>query len=199
MWAISRKGKSSLVEEFIDYLESKRIDAKAFKAGDVKLFAEWEMVFAQVHPKSFTSQKLYLINNIRRRFLLPGDKVKSGKKVGVKSPPKLPVAKVKLKVTPKPKVALTKGKQDGVLAKVVKPNIQTSKKVEGESYSVKKTLAPKTPLKTKKEDGGKVLKPKIKPLVKNEKGQVTEKGLISNKPNKTNSLRPKVVIKKKDT
>ncbi len=68
------------MDEFVDYLEGKRIDAIIFLAKEPILYKEWEGEFLQMHPKSFTSQKLYLINNIRRLYLLPEDRVVKKKK-----------------------------------------------------------------------------------------------------------------------
>jgi hypothetical protein len=55
---------------FEEYLISKKIDGLAFSQAEPKLFEEWRQEFDQQHPKSFTAQKLFLINNIRRRFQL---------------------------------------------------------------------------------------------------------------------------------
>nr|WP_305953149.1 hypothetical protein [Emticicia oligotrophica] len=33
-------------------------------------FAEWRRLFAEMHPESFTSQKKFLINPTRRKYLL---------------------------------------------------------------------------------------------------------------------------------
>jgi hypothetical protein len=55
---------------FEDYLISKKIDAKAFKAGELTLYENWDLEFMQMHPRSFTAQKLYLINPIRLKYTL---------------------------------------------------------------------------------------------------------------------------------
>jgi len=54
---------------FDEYLLLKKIDAKAFKMGDKELYSSLKVVYDQVSPKSFTSQKLYLINPLRRKYL----------------------------------------------------------------------------------------------------------------------------------
>lgn len=51
-----------------EYLHQKKIDAAALKSAEPKRFEEWETVWKEVHPNSFTSQKLYLINRIRRKY-----------------------------------------------------------------------------------------------------------------------------------
>ncbi len=55
---------------FKGYLNSKKIDATKFEAGDPVLYEKLETVFAQTHPDSFTAQKLFLINPIRRKYIL---------------------------------------------------------------------------------------------------------------------------------
>jgi hypothetical protein len=58
---------------FQEYLVSKKIDAKAFSAAEPAVFNVWEREFEQMHPNSFTIQKLNLINPIRRKYQLPLD------------------------------------------------------------------------------------------------------------------------------
>lgn len=58
---------------FEEYLRSKKIDSEAFKNGDEARWTEFSKVFNQVHPKSFTAQKLFLINGLRRSFPLKQD------------------------------------------------------------------------------------------------------------------------------
>ncbi len=52
------------------YCEAKKIDASAFLLKEKELYTELKEVFEQVHPDSFTQQKLFLINNIRRKYQL---------------------------------------------------------------------------------------------------------------------------------
>ncbi len=56
---------------FEQYLISKKIDSSLFKRHEQTLWQAWEKEFDQISPVSFTAQKLYLINPIRRRFPLP--------------------------------------------------------------------------------------------------------------------------------
>ncbi len=83
--------------EFTEYLGSKNIDPKKFLGADPEMYQELKKLFDQVHPNSFTAQKLFLINAIRRKYPLveqpiadsavqPG-KMKS--KIVVKPKPKL--------------------------------------------------------------------------------------------------------------
>ncbi len=55
---------------FNDYLISKKIDAVAFQQHDPSLFGEWQYLFGQMHPESFTAQKKFLINKIRRKYII---------------------------------------------------------------------------------------------------------------------------------
>lgn len=56
--------------EFDEYLKQKKIDADAFQKADQARFGEWNELFKTIHPDSFTAQKKFLINDIRRRYLL---------------------------------------------------------------------------------------------------------------------------------
>jgi len=54
--------------DFIEYCHSKRIDASRFLALEHARFSEWEHIFNQSGATSFTQQKLFLINDVRRRY-----------------------------------------------------------------------------------------------------------------------------------
>ncbi|MEQ6167864.1 MULTISPECIES: hypothetical protein [unclassified Ekhidna] len=56
--------------EFKEYLKDKKIDPDKFKVGDPAQYDEFKQIFDQVHPNSFTQQKLFLINKIRRSYQL---------------------------------------------------------------------------------------------------------------------------------
>ena len=58
------------MEEFEKYLADKKIDAEKFRAAEPERWEEFKTLFYQVHPNSFTTQKLYLINKIRRLYHL---------------------------------------------------------------------------------------------------------------------------------
>lgn len=51
---------------FEEYLLLKKIDADAYKMSAASQYAHFETEFLQMHPKSFTDQKLFLINDLRR-------------------------------------------------------------------------------------------------------------------------------------
>lgn len=55
---------------FEEYLATKKIDSTAFKIAEKELWIKFELLFEQMHPKSFTMQKLSLINQIRRKYPL---------------------------------------------------------------------------------------------------------------------------------
>ncbi len=58
------------MEEFEQFLIQKKIDPVSFKKEEPSTFQDFQSLFYQVHPKSFLSQKLFLINKIRRQFPL---------------------------------------------------------------------------------------------------------------------------------
>lgn len=62
---------------FNDYLVKKKIDKKGFAQGQPDRFDEFQQLFNQVHPDSFTAQKLFLINNIRRAYPLKEEVVEA--------------------------------------------------------------------------------------------------------------------------
>jgi hypothetical protein len=49
-----------------DYLRLKKIDADAYQRASPEQYAAFEAQFMHMHPESFTAQKLFLINDIRR-------------------------------------------------------------------------------------------------------------------------------------
>ncbi len=54
-----------------DYLSGKKIDPALFRAAEPARWAEFRTSFEGVHPDSFTAQKKFLLNDLRRRYLLP--------------------------------------------------------------------------------------------------------------------------------
>lgn len=65
---------------FTAYLKSKKIDPKKFFSQEPERFEEWKRNFDQMHPNSFTQQKLFLINKIRRNCPLEETELKEVKK-----------------------------------------------------------------------------------------------------------------------
>jgi len=137
------------VMEFEVYLKEKKIDPMAFKASEPEQWAEFERVFMQMHPKSFTMQKLNLINNIRRKYHLAEEengasKVSSKKMVK----PKIRPAGTGSAKSSKPKMAKPNVKPK---PKMSKPKIDTKSKSEEKQAEEK----PQTP--------------KVKPIIKRPK------------------------------
>ncbi len=77
---------------FREYLISKKIDPERFKKEDTETYRSFNMAFSQMHPESFTAQKLFLINKIRRKYLL--EKIPEEKAAK-------PPGKVKPKIAPR--------------------------------------------------------------------------------------------------
>lgn len=63
------------VQTFEEYLISKKIDSGKFKSGESQLYDDLSVIFDQIHPKSFTQQKLFLINPLRIKYLLSEEAV----------------------------------------------------------------------------------------------------------------------------
>jgi hypothetical protein len=103
-----------VIVSFEEYLLSKKIDSASFKSSESLLWQTWEVEFNQMHPQSFTSQKLYLINPIRLRYPLKVEKVNleaqeiekpivaQASEVSKPAIPKPTVVKPKLPPAPKP-------------------------------------------------------------------------------------------------
>lgn len=79
---------------FETYLISKKIDSQAFRKAEPELWETWKGEFEQMHPNSFTVQKLNLINPIRRKFQLRVAPVSASQQTpSVKPVPPAPVVK----------------------------------------------------------------------------------------------------------
>jgi hypothetical protein len=51
-----------------EYCIKKKINSEAFKASDPNRWNSLKEIFEQVHPNSFTEQKKFLINDLRRQY-----------------------------------------------------------------------------------------------------------------------------------
>lgn len=60
-----------MVDTLDAYCTLKKIDSKAFQDSDKNLWDAWSKEFKEMHPNSFTEQKKFLINKIRRLYPLP--------------------------------------------------------------------------------------------------------------------------------
>lgn len=56
--------------DFQEYCKKKKIDPAAFKNKELSRYEEFAGIFEQVHPESFTQQKKFLINDLRRKYPL---------------------------------------------------------------------------------------------------------------------------------
>ena len=56
--------------EFEEFLKNKKIDESLFKKNEQERWTEWKTLFEQMHPNSFTAQKKFLINDMRKKYLL---------------------------------------------------------------------------------------------------------------------------------
>jgi hypothetical protein len=59
--------------KFEDYLTSKKIDSGLFRERQPDVWLSWKKEFEQLNLNSFTAQKLYLLNPVRRKYLLKSD------------------------------------------------------------------------------------------------------------------------------
>ena len=82
---------------FEEYLISKKIDSQAFRTAQPALWNEWNGLFEAMSPASFTAQKLYLINPLRRKYLLKITEVAAASKASAPAAAR-PIMK------PKPKI-----------------------------------------------------------------------------------------------
>jgi len=75
-----------------EYCVSKKIDSEAFRQGEAEHWAELKSIFEQVHPNSFTEQKKFLINDIRRKYHLKAEakkeEIKKPAQAAIRIPPK---------------------------------------------------------------------------------------------------------------
>jgi hypothetical protein len=55
---------------FEEYLAQKKINAVVFQQKEPAIYQRWKTEFEQMHPDSFTAQKKFLINPIRRKYLI---------------------------------------------------------------------------------------------------------------------------------
>ena len=72
---------------FEEFLIKKRINSSAFQSAEPAQWQEWKSLFEIISEVSFTSQKLYLINAIRRKFLLKNDSAATPKPTAAASKP----------------------------------------------------------------------------------------------------------------
>ena len=104
--------------KFADYLKAKKIDQQAFAKHDSNRYAEFLSIFEQIHQDSFTAQKLFLINQIRKKYPLIFSETEETKAKTIKA------AKPKVNVKPKMKKAETPKNESGEKPKPAKPKVK---------------------------------------------------------------------------
>lgn len=92
--------------DFESYLTSKRIDSVRFKTAEPALWQSWRTDFEQMHPNSFTVQKLNLINPIRRKYQLTVPEAPRVATTEAPKTPSIPVAKAPSANVAKPAVKI---------------------------------------------------------------------------------------------
>jgi len=150
---------------FEEYCTSKKIDATLFKTNDIQLYTELEQLFSLVHPNSFTQQKLFLINNIRRKYQLPFvPKAEKAPKVETPKPASKPIENQEIKASISTETAYSQPKKPA-FKPVIKPIIkkETDSNIEIIDTKISPTNEPK-------EEEAKALetpkKPVFKPVMK---------------------------------
>lgn len=81
---------------FEEFLKSKKIDPIKFLKAEEDQFDQLRILYDQVHPNSFTQQKLFLINSIRRKYVLEETVITEST---------APTKKIKPKILSKPKLS----------------------------------------------------------------------------------------------
>ena len=81
------------VISFKEYLLRKKIDAVAYAKAEPDEYANLKKEFDQMHPDSFTAQKLFIINPMRRTFPF---KEESGVKSEKKTQPRPKIIRPKI-------------------------------------------------------------------------------------------------------
>ena len=183
--------------DFEEYLLSKKIDSGAFKKADPEQWQSWKFIFDQVHPASFTAQKLFLINSFRHLYPVKEAEVEKVQTAKPKKPGKLkpaaeqstaeeqgPEVKVKIEVQPKPKIP---AKAKPIIPGKAKPKIPVKSKpvIPGSKSDSQKA----------EEEGKPIQKPR--PVIKHK--PVSEESISEEKqPNDvTAKPRPKIPVKAK--
>jgi hypothetical protein len=156
---------------FKEYLTGKKIDSDAYKASEPEQWAKFSSVFEQMHPKSFTMQKLNLINGIRRQFPYKELVVDQGQ---VKAKVSRPVMKPKLQTA-------AGSSNDATKKPVIRPKVSVAKPKMGKPVMKPKISKP-------------IIKPKMESDSKDENIEVTKPKPVM----KPKMARPVMKLKDKD-
>jgi hypothetical protein len=190
------------METFETYCQSKKIDPVAFKVKESLLFETLAQRFNLMHPSSFTAQKLFLINQLRRKYLFVATETETPQeqksvpsenkeleiphvvakpKIGMPKMaiiPKTDVAETSLNVAIKPS-----------LKPIIKPKLPSTSNLEDDTVNSQKTQ----PNLTKPIMARPIIE---KPVTDEEK--VSLENLEAPKKAPNLALKPKIPIKKKE-
>ena len=78
-----------------EYCIRKKINSSEFQKAEPQKWAELKLIFEAVHPNSFTEQKKFLINDLRRKFHLKEEPKKEEEVKKVISKPMIKIPPVK--------------------------------------------------------------------------------------------------------
>jgi hypothetical protein len=169
--------------DFETYCKSKRINPEAFLKQEPTEYSYLKNYFEQVHPDSFTAQKLFAINKLRRKYLKDYSEEFASLKEETSKPLLKPAFAIKSKIqVAENKPVSAETEKEASVSPVIKPKIPAAKTEEsidlGEKPKVipKPLIKPKIQVKTEEKEESKetkiveepkisaVLKPKISPL-----------------------------------
>ena len=134
---------------FDEYLTAKKIDSGVFRQCEPQRWREYENVFGQVHPDSFTTQKKFVINDLRRLYHL--------KPAGPENPTVAPEKK-----TARPMMRPAVAKADTDATEIVSPG------------NAKPALAAEPEAQPKK-----TAKPVVRPMIEKNEGEVAGEKIVS--------------------
>lgn len=143
--------------DFETYCKSKRINPEAFLKEEPTEYHYLKNYFEQVHPDSFTAQKLFAINQLRRKYL----KDFSDELASLKAETPKPISKPAIAIKPKmqaPEMSVEVEKTEpespkpitkAITRPVIKPKIPTAKTEDVIDLGEKPKTIPKPLMKPK--------------------------------------------------
>jgi|GEM_PF-162421 len=188
---------------FEEYLISKKIDSAAFRQQESGRWEAYKDIFEQVHPESFTTQKKFMINDLRRQYLL---------KEAPAAVPEIsgkPVARPVMKpVMPKPAISTPEQiassetekptpPEDAVTKKAARPVMRPTVKKAPSEETENQEVASNTDQPPLVEKPTKPARPVIKPVIKkpvseNPPQTSDEEKIVSAEEQKSADLPPQV-------
>ncbi|MFY0651664.1 MAG: hypothetical protein JXQ96_06505 [Cyclobacteriaceae bacterium] len=76
-------------ESFDQYLKQKKINPAEFKSSEAEKYRSLAHDFEEMHASSFTAQYLFLINPLRRKYLLTDENIVASEKPKAVARPKM--------------------------------------------------------------------------------------------------------------